>query len=163
MSSPRAPRSPRTPRSPQTPRRASSRTPSSRLGTPSRRRVAGTSERDVIPASDGNVTPRRSQQAPSSPFHNGLYILFVHPTFYRFVYQTLFSSGISEIDLSSPMNYGTPSSVGSTRSTRSGGIRGTPVRPRLDVRQERRARSLSLIPENVSIKMLMLFHFSILT
>lgn len=60
------------------------------------------------------------------------------------------------------MNYGTPSSVGSTRSTRSGGIRGTPVRPRLDVRQERRARSLSFIAENVSIKMLVpycyLFH-----
>lgn len=77
--------SPRAPRSPQTPRRTGSRTPSSRLGTPSRRRVSGTSERDVIPASDGNVTPRRSQQAPSSPFHNGLYILFTGPAFHRLV------------------------------------------------------------------------------
>lgn len=57
------------------------------------------------------------------------------------------------------MNYGTPSSVGSTRSTRSGGIRGTPLRQRLDVRQDRHARSLSLIAENVSIKRLVRLTF----
>lgn len=40
---------------------------------------------------------------------------------------------MSEIDLSSPLNYGTPSSLGSVRTPRSG-IRGTPVRMRPDVR-----------------------------
>ncbi|XP_035785271.1 DNA replication licensing factor MCM4-like isoform X1 [Anopheles albimanus] len=41
--------------------------------------------------------------------------------------------GISEIDMSSPLNYGTPSSMGSIRTPRSG-VRGTPMRKRADVR-----------------------------
>lgn len=54
-----------------TPRNA--RTQSSRLSTPARSRIVGTSERDVIPPSDGEITtPRNSQPAPfSSPFHAG--------------------------------------------------------------------------------------------
>lgn len=44
------------------------------------------------------------------------------------------------------MNYGTPSSVGSTRS----GARGTPVQVRPDVRTDRRVRQLPIIQENVS-------------
>ncbi|KAJ6641100.1 DNA replication licensing factor MCM4 [Pseudolycoriella hygida] len=43
----------------------------------------------------------------------------------------------TEIDLSSPLNYGTPSSIGSVLTPRSG-IRGTPVRARPDIRTDRR-------------------------
>lgn len=55
--------------------RAGNRTPSN-VGTP-RRRLIGTSERDVIPPSDGSMTPRRSQ-APSSPFHGGKLQIFTN-------------------------------------------------------------------------------------
>lgn len=56
--------------------------------------------------------------------------------------------GLSEIDLSSPINYGTPSSIGSMRSQRSG-IR-TPIRQRFDIGGlDRRVRTVSVDP-NVS-------------
>lgn len=50
---------------------------------------------------------------------------------------------ISEIDLSSPLNYGTPSSMGSIRTPRSG-IRGTPVRARPDIRTDKRMRQVNI-------------------
>lgn len=50
---------------------------------------------------------------------------------------------ISEIDLSSPLNYGTPSSIGSIRTPRSG-IRGTPLRLRPDIRTDRRIRQVNI-------------------
>lgn len=65
---------PRTPNR-NTPRRqlnGNVRTPSSRNTTPSRRRIAGTSERDVVAGSEvgSNSQP---QNAPStSPFHPGM-------------------------------------------------------------------------------------------
>lgn len=53
------------------------------------------------------------------------------------------SGGVSEVDmLSSPLNYGTPSSVGSMRTPRSG-VRGTPIRPRPDIGADRRVRQVS--------------------
>ncbi|KAB7499902.1 DNA replication licensing factor MCM4 [Armadillidium nasatum] len=52
-------------------------------------------------------------------------------------------TGISEIDLSSPLNYGTPSSVGSLRTPRSG-IRGTPLRQRTDIRSDRKIRQVKV-------------------
>ncbi|XP_015586972.1 DNA replication licensing factor MCM4 [Cephus cinctus] len=61
------------------------------------------------------------------------------------------AAGISEIDLSSPLNYGTPSSLGSIRSPRSG-IRGTPIRQRPDIRTDKRIRQVNLadpIPEEI--------------
>ncbi|XP_055374782.1 DNA replication licensing factor MCM4 [Condylostylus longicornis] len=54
-----------------------------------------------------------------------------------------FGSNMSEIDLSSPLNYGTPSSMGSVRTPRSG-IRGTPVRVRPDIRSDKRMRQVSV-------------------
>nr|CAD7265483.1 unnamed protein product [Timema shepardi]CAD7568690.1 unnamed protein product [Timema californicum] len=51
--------------------------------------------------------------------------------------------GMSEIDLSSPLNYGTPSSLGSVRTPRSG-IRGTPIRLRPDIRTDRRIRQVNV-------------------
>lgn len=55
---------------------------------------------------------------------------------------------MSEIDLSSPLNYGTPSSLGSVRTPRSG-IRGTPVRMRPDVRTDKRIRQVNLGSDQV--------------
>lgn len=57
--------------------------------------------------------------------------------------------GISEIDLSSPLNYGTPSSMGSVRTPRSG-IRGTPVRARPDIRTDKRIRQVNIGSDAVS-------------
>lgn len=54
---------------------------------------------------------------------------------------------VSEIDLSSPLNYGTPSSLGSsTFRTPSGhlGVRGTPIRIRSDIQSERRLRQVNV-------------------
>lgn len=53
------------------------------------------------------------------------------------------SDVLSEIDLSSPLNYGTPSSLGSVRTPRSG-IRGTPIRMRPDVRTDKRIRQVNV-------------------
>ncbi|KAF2353793.1 MCM OB domain [Trinorchestia longiramus] len=57
--------------------------------------------------------------------------------------------GVSEADLSSPLNYGTPSSVGSMRTPRSG-VRGTPIRPRPDIRADRRVRQVAVGSEAAS-------------
>lgn len=56
---------------------------------------------------------------------------------------------IHDIDLSSPLNYGTPSSMGSIRTPRSG-IRGTPIRARTDIRQDRRLRQVNIGSDHVS-------------
>lgn len=53
---------------------------------------------------------------------------------------------ISDIDLSSPLNYGTPSSIGSIRTP---GIRGTPLRMRPDIRTDKRIRQVNIGPEPV--------------
>lgn len=47
-------------------------------------------------------------------------------------------SFVSEIDLDSPLNYGTPSSLGSLRSS----VRGTPIRHRSDIRSDRMMRQV---------------------
>lgn len=52
-------------------------------------------------------------------------------------------ANMSEIDLSSPLNYGTPSSMGSIRTPRSG-IRGTPLRARPDIRTDKRIRQVAI-------------------
>ncbi|XP_037076979.1 DNA replication licensing factor MCM4-like, partial [Pollicipes pollicipes] len=52
-------------------------------------------------------------------------------------------SVVSEIDLGSPLNYGTPSSLGSLRTPRSS-ARGTPVRHRSDLRTDRIMRQVNL-------------------
>lgn len=56
---------------------------------------------------------------------------------------------MQDIDLSSPLNYGTPSSMGSIRTPRSG-IRGTPIRSRPDIRTDRRIRQVNIGSDNVS-------------
>ena len=53
------------------------------------------------------------------------------------------AGGMTEIDLSSPLNYGTPGSLGSIRTPRSG-IRGTPHRTRPDIRVDKRVRQVNV-------------------
>lgn len=67
--------------------------------------------------------PRNVELQPTSPFAGGV--------------------NMSEIDLSSPLNYGTPSSMTSVRTPRSG-IRGTPVRVRTDIRTDTRMRQVNI-------------------
>ena len=57
--------------------------------------------------------------------------------------------GTSEIDLSSPLNYGTPSSH--RTNPRTPGAAGTPIRPRPDVRSERKMRTVNLQENAVSV------------
>lgn len=60
---------------------------------------------------------------------------------------------VSEIDLSSPLNYGTPTShgglagvgLGSQGSVRTPGLRGTPIRIRSDIQSEKRLRQVNMI------------------
>lgn len=147
----------RTPRhGSQTPRMGS-QTPRHGSQTPGREEIPDTPMRDF-----GNRTPRHTPahnseveetplrwgaanqdgaqgEVPPSPAHS------YAPT----------SPGMglmSDIDLSSPLNYGTPSSLGSVRTPRSG-IRGTPVRMRPDVRSDKRIRQVNVgdletIPES---------------
>ncbi|XP_052862272.1 DNA replication licensing factor MCM4 [Anopheles cruzii] len=51
--------------------------------------------------------------------------------------------GMSEIDISSPLNYGTPSSIGSIRGPRSA-VRGTPMRQRPDLRVDQFPRQVTV-------------------
>lgn len=53
-------------------------------------------------------------------------------------------AALNDIDLSSPLNYGTPSSVGSSMRTPRSGVRGTPIRPRTDIRTDRRIRQVDM-------------------
>jgi len=53
---------------------------------------------------------------------------------------------VSEIDLSSPLNYGTPSSLGSSTFRTPGGVRGTPIRIRSDIQSERKLRQVNVNP-----------------
>lgn len=125
------------PRTPRTPRR--SRTPRNVEGTPTNSRDRDEENSDIAtPLRWG--TARRNAAEPSSPAQN--------------VAATSPAPGFSEIDLSSPLNYGTPSSLASIRTPRSG-IRGTPIRMRPDIRTDKRIRQVNVgsdalepIPEN---------------
>lgn len=58
---------------------------------------------------------------------------------------------MSEIDLSSPLNYGTPSSISSVRTPRSAGIRNTPIRLRPDIRPDRHTRQVNISSDPVCL------------
>ena len=49
----------------------------------------------------------------------------------------------SEIDIGSPLNYGTPSSIGSIRTPHSG-IQNTPMKNRADIRNDKRTRQVNI-------------------
>jgi DNA replication licensing factor MCM4 len=53
----------------------------------------------------------------------------------------IFVAPTSEIDLSSPLNYGTPSSRGGPRTP---GVGETPIRSRPDIHSERKMRTVAI-------------------
>lgn len=57
----------------------------------------------------------------------------------------------SNIDLSSPLNYGTPCSMGSVLTPRSG-VRGTPIRARPDLRTDRRMHLVNVASDPVRLR-----------
>jgi len=59
--------------------------------------------------------------------------------------------GSSEVGMSSPLNYGTPSSLGSVRTPRSG-VRGTPIRPRPDIQMGGRQRQVAMGSESSALE-----------
>lgn len=75
--------------------------------------------------------------------------LFKHNIVFKFCLFFNVAVGLQDIDLSSPLNYGTPSSMGSVRTPRSG-IRGTPIRMRPDIRTDKRIRQVNVGGEAVS-------------
>lgn len=81
----------------------------------------------------------RLRAMPSSPGIPGTDVLFSSPP------RTVGGLPTSEIDLSSPLNYGTPASsrfgVGTPRTP---GVAGTPIRSRPDVRSERKMRTVNV-------------------
>lgn len=52
--------------------------------------------------------------------------------------------------MSSPLNYGTPSSLGSIRTPRSVGLRGTPARMRPDIRVNKAVRQVNINSDQVN-------------
>ncbi|KAJ8682054.1 hypothetical protein QAD02_017846 [Eretmocerus hayati] len=133
-----------TPRQNGTPTRQNGTPGSTR--TPTRRRGVQNGSADTPLRWAGNQrtqeTIAASSEGPSSaaPHSSPNRILMTSPL----------PLGMTEIDLSSPLNYGTPSSMGSIRTPRSG-IRDTPIRQRPDVRSDKRMREVNLgmdpIPE----------------
>lgn len=81
-------------------------------------------------------TPSRDREIPASSPSGGVYLPATSPA-------RAINVNISEIDISSPLNYGTPSSMGSIKTPRSG-IRGTPVRARPDIRTDKRMRQVNV-------------------
>ncbi|XP_013418456.1 DNA replication licensing factor mcm4-A-like isoform X2 [Lingula anatina] len=161
MSSPTTPRSTRSKRgrdseasSPAssksaTPSRRSARGTGSNPTTPSRRSTRGTpAKEDIVsspPSQRRRVDTSPLAQMPTSP-----------PTGApKDLDTSLFSSpgasnkgatGTSDIDLSSPLNYGTPSSRGTPRTPGGGG---TPIRPRSDIRSDRKLRTVPVGSDNL--------------
>ncbi|XP_075216079.1 disc proliferation abnormal [Lycorma delicatula] len=143
MSSPYRRRSSRTPSRqsseadrdlPRTPRRTPTRTPSrsSQSTTPTTTPMRYGGQRRQNEGPDFIVeTSDPLSMPPSSPGDP-----VIQPT-------SPLGIGMSEIDLSSPLNYGTPSSMASVRTPRSG-IRGTPIRLRPDIRTDRRIRQVNV-------------------
>ncbi|XP_077542953.1 disc proliferation abnormal isoform X2 [Haemaphysalis longicornis] len=130
MSSPRTPRrsTRSTSREPRTPSTSSRNTPSRRntprstRGTPSRRQRDAAASDGIAPLPSSSVDGI-NEVPPSSPYQRNL------PAF-------------TELDLSSPLHYGTPSSA--TGGTPRSNTRGTPIRHRTDIRNDRRMRQVAL-------------------
>ena len=129
MPSPRTPRGSRLQRGQRTPRAGTD----SEVDTPMRDGSSRNLQQDSDAISVAATSPGSHLTHPS-PYHAG-------------------GLDISDIDLSSPLNYGTPSSIGSIRTP---GIRGTPLRMRPDIRTDKRIRQVNIGPEPVSGKKIFL-------
>ncbi|XP_046744598.1 DNA replication licensing factor MCM4 [Diprion similis] len=158
---------------PQTPNRPDADTHST-SGTPSRQRKTptptGTSSVKSTPSKNGTPnkqgrTPNRERNNPTAetplrwgtrgtrdtiaPSSEGTSSVPASSPTQGVQMTSPLAVGMSEIDLSSPLYYGTPSSLGSIRTPRSG-VRGTPIRQRPDIRTDKRIRQVNLgepIPE----------------
>ncbi|KAI4499768.1 hypothetical protein M0802_005024 [Mischocyttarus mexicanus] len=125
------------------PRSTRSNDSGSNRGTPQKRPSNNTAE---TPLRWGN---RRIQETIAGSSEAGSQIPASSPIAAQ---QSPLAAGMSEIDLSSPLNYGTPSSLGSIRTPRSG-VRGTPIRQRTDIRTDKHMRQVNLsepIPEETA-------------
>lgn len=142
---------PRTRSRQNTPMRVSEQEPRTSGRTP-RARNNGTPQTGSrrTPSSRGTPTSLATPQRPTLP-NGGLDVIEESPetsSSRRTPAQSPFTDRMSEIDLNSPLNYGTPSSIGSLRTPRSG-IQGTPIRLRPDIRTDRRIRQVSVNPPSV--------------
>ncbi|KAJ8958689.1 hypothetical protein NQ318_016416 [Aromia moschata] len=122
----------RTPRREVSPAKStsSSRTPRKALVTPAKSVSSSTVDTPMRWGRRDLDGAQSESEVPPSPAHS------LAPT----------SPGIglmSDMDVTSPLNYGTPSSLGSIRTPRSG-IRGTPIRMRPDVRSDKRIRQVNV-------------------
>ncbi|XP_058462166.1 DNA replication licensing factor MCM4 [Malaya genurostris] len=99
---------------------------------------------------EANVTVENSDNVtvPTSPAVGGSATGMAPPTSPFIAVGGSGTVGMSEIDISSPLNYGTPSSMGSIRTPRSG-IRGTPMRQRPDLRADRRVRQVNVASDQL--------------
>ncbi|XP_058837932.1 DNA replication licensing factor MCM4 [Topomyia yanbarensis] len=97
---------------------------------------------NVVVENSDNVT------VPTSPAAGGSAAAMAPPTSPYVAVGGSGAVGMSEIDISSPLNYGTPSSMGSVRTPRSG-IRGTPMRQRPDLRADRRVRQVNVASDQL--------------
>jgi len=152
MDSPRTP-SRRTKRArddgaPDTPERSARGTPSRQKGTPSRAkpqdedRNSPPSKRRPVDSSPMAVMPSSpdTSDRPAAPASEAQAPLFSSPPQSR-----TGALPTSEIDLSSPLNYGTPSSrYGGIGTPHTPGVGGTPIRPRPDIHSERKLRTVNV-------------------
>ncbi|XP_067652856.1 DNA replication licensing factor mcm4-A-like [Haliotis asinina] len=155
--------------SPTTPRRRSKRGRSSEPGsptesedagqrTPSRRSTRsgastpsstrGSAKKSAKKTGEGSSPPSRRRRIDASP-GSDLAPMPSSPPSGQAGDESLFSSpknGIptSEIDLSSPLNYGTPSSRGGIGTPRTPGLGQTPVRHRSDIRSSKKMKQVAI-------------------
>merc|ERR1712241_555882 len=121
----------------------STRSTPTRRGSSSSRQVSEADNRQDDPMDTSDLArplpPSSSPVPPSNPASNAI------GDDQRDPLNSLHGPGsvmVSEIDLSSPLNYGTPSSLGSFRTP--GGNRGTPIRLRSDIQSERKLRQVNV-------------------
>ncbi|KAL8566321.1 DNA replication licensing factor mcm4-A [Nucella lapillus] len=132
---PRGPRTPRTPKSTPGSKKADSPPSGRPSGRKSRRSLA-----EELPSPSPSSKRRRVVDSSSD-----LQPLPSSPPSGQVGESSLFSSprGGSDLNLSSPLNYGTPDqrSVGTPQTP---GIGSTPIRPRVDVHSDRKMRTLAM-------------------
>ncbi|KAK7115466.1 DNA replication licensing factor mcm4-A-like [Littorina saxatilis] len=116
------------------------------VSTPPAGRGSGRKSRRSLADELPSPSPsRKSRRVEGSPGSSDLQPLPSSPPMGQDGEAPLFSSpqGVADIDLSSPLNYGTPESR-SVGTPRTPGTGATPIRPRPDVRSDRKIRQVAL-------------------
>lgn len=107
-------------------------------------------------------TPSRNedQEMDVGPSPGGGNYYCIFDSSERYSFKLVLCLAVSELDLNSPLNYGTPSSMSSLRTPRSVGSKGTPMRQRPDVRSDRKLRQVHLGAGEVSkIKLFLMYYY----